>query len=208
LITLVTSDVPSTPPRRAHRARRVGFLALTVTLGSLLVAACDSEPTVQVGQAEPTTTLGGQEPPTTSPSTTTTAPGTPTIRTVVHGGVQFEVPGSWPVHDLAAEPGRCVRYDAHAVFLGVQGPDPDCPSRLVGRTETVHLQARSGDTQLAESLATQATTINGLPALVDPNAASAGAFTIVLPEQGLLVTITFGTERAAAERIVASLRAA
>src|SRR5689334_19447723 len=62
--------------------------------------------------------------------------GSPTVR---FGGLELPVPRGWAVHDLAAEPGRCVRFDEHAIYLGLPVGEPDCPTRIVGRTEAVHL---------------------------------------------------------------------
>jgi hypothetical protein len=62
-------------------------------------------------------------------------------RTVSYRGASVTVPAGWPVRDLAGRPG-CVRFDEHAVYLG----DPSrstCPPHLVGRTEAVHLTAKS-----------------------------------------------------------------
>ncbi|TNC27418.1 DUF1906 domain-containing protein [Amycolatopsis alkalitolerans] len=55
-------------------------------------------------------------------------------------GLDFSVPADWPVLDLTANPHTCVRFDQHAVYLGVPGPDQDCPSGLVGRTEALLVQ--------------------------------------------------------------------
>ncbi|MFD0639387.1 hypothetical protein ACFQ9X_55220 [Catenulispora yoronensis] len=43
------------------------------------------------------------------------------------------------MHDLAAEPHTCMRYDRHAVYLGDPGPDQDCPAVAVGRAATVRI---------------------------------------------------------------------
>jgi hypothetical protein len=58
-------------------------------------------------------------------------------RIVVYAGYQLTVPASWPVYRLDQDPATCVRYDVHAVYLGVPGADQQCPSGLIGRTETV-----------------------------------------------------------------------
>jgi hypothetical protein len=48
------------------------------------------------------------------------------------GAATFEVPASWLVHDLAAEQRHCVRFDLHAVYLGTEGANAECPSRAIG----------------------------------------------------------------------------
>jgi Domain of unknown function (DUF1906) len=61
----------------------------------------------------------------------------PGLRQVSYRGYSFEVPGSWPVIDLARHPRDCVRLDRHAVYLGAPGRNQSCPSRLIGTTEAV-----------------------------------------------------------------------
>jgi hypothetical protein len=69
----------------------------------------------------------------------------PGWRLVSYRGYQFEVPGSWPVIQLAADPHQCVRFDRHAVYLGRPGPNEDCPARGAGRnTEALLVQPAAG----------------------------------------------------------------
>src|SRR5205823_4545434 len=72
------------------------------------------------------------------------APAGPATQTVTFGGYTVSVPASWPVYDLAKDPRQCVRYDVNAVYLGTPGPDQDCPPNLVGRVDTVTIQAPAG----------------------------------------------------------------
>ena len=60
---------------------------------------------------------------------------------VRYAGYTIRVPASWPVYRLARDPGRCVRYDRHAVYLGQPGANQQCPAHLVGRTATISIQA-------------------------------------------------------------------
>src|SRR5262249_23244232 len=114
---------------------------------------------------------------------------------------------SWPVYDLSTDVHRCVRYDQHAVYLGAPGPSPDCPARVIGRTETIHVQPLSAATQASEALATQTTTINGVTVRLDPNGDTTGAITAVVPSRSVLVTITFGADRATANAILQGMHA-
>ncbi|MGH3391997.1 MAG: DUF1906 domain-containing protein [Actinomadura sp.] len=67
-------------------------------------------------------------------------PETTAATKVIHyRGLRLSVPGGWPVYRLDREPERCVRFDRHAVYLGRPGAAPDCPARLVGRTEALHI---------------------------------------------------------------------
>ncbi|MER7828267.1 DUF1906 domain-containing protein [Streptomyces sp. NPDC096097] len=61
-------------------------------------------------------------------------------KSVTFQGRQFKVPDSWDVIDLSADPTACVRFDRHAVYLGTAGPQQNCPTRLVGRTEALVLE--------------------------------------------------------------------
>ncbi|HEY8481326.1 MAG TPA: DUF1906 domain-containing protein [Spirillospora sp.] len=61
-------------------------------------------------------------------------------RVVEYLGLRIPVPAGWEVHRLDRDPSRCVRYDRRAVYLGRPGRQPDCPARVAGRTEAVHVQ--------------------------------------------------------------------
>ena len=63
------------------------------------------------------------------------------LKEVGYAGSTVEVPVSWPVLDLTADPHTCMRYDRHAVYLGDPGPDQDCPAGAVGQTDTVRIAA-------------------------------------------------------------------
>ncbi len=62
-----------------------------------------------------------------------------TLRQVTYLGYTFDVPADWPVINLAADPGTCVRFDRHAFYVGQPGSDQLCPSGLIGSTEAVLL---------------------------------------------------------------------
>jgi Rv2525c-like, glycoside hydrolase-like domain len=76
------------------------------------------------------------------------------LHTLTFHGYSLSVPVSWLVFDLARHPGTCVRFDRHAVYLGVPRSSEACPAHAAGRTEAILLEplaaaaARSG-TQLA-----------------------------------------------------------
>jgi hypothetical protein len=61
------------------------------------------------------------------------------LKKVSYAGTTVEVPASWPVLDLAADPHTCMRYDRSAVYLGDPGPDQSCPADAVGRADTVRI---------------------------------------------------------------------
>jgi hypothetical protein len=62
------------------------------------------------------------------------------LKPVSYRGYTFEVPSTWPVIDLAASRGTCVRFDEHAIYLGDPASNQACPSSLVGATEALLVQ--------------------------------------------------------------------
>jgi Domain of unknown function (DUF1906) len=58
-------------------------------------------------------------------------------KVVRYGGLAVRVPSSWPVFDLSRRPQTCVRFDRHALYLGVPGPQEQCPAGAIGRTEAI-----------------------------------------------------------------------
>ena len=66
------------------------------------------------------------------------------LKVVSYQGYRFEVPVSWPVLRLARHPATCVRFDLHAVYLGRPGANQDCPSWLLGATESVLIEPGPG----------------------------------------------------------------
>jgi hypothetical protein len=210
-------DRPLFSPSASLR-RAAGAFALT-TVGVLALAACGgssgpsiSTPGGRAGQAATSTTSSTTTPVSTSTTSSTTTP-TSTSTTVptngqrvTYNGLQFTVPTGWPVYSLASDPNRCVRLDQNAVFLGQEGPTPQCPSRVIGRTETVQVQPLNQASQSLSTLATQAQTLTGLNVRVDPNAATSGAFTVAFPDQGVVATITFRNTQVLATQILQSFQ--
>jgi Rv2525c-like, glycoside hydrolase-like domain len=104
----------------AGRALAGGTLAGTVITGAVLAAAV--------------------VPVTSTPADASARAAAAGTRQVSYRGYRFQVPRGWPVVDLAAHPGTCVRFDRHALYLGDPGPGRSCPSGLVGATEAVLVQ--------------------------------------------------------------------
>jgi hypothetical protein len=118
---------------------------------------------------------------------------------VEYGGLRLPVPPGWPVYSLDREPGRCVRFDRHAIYLGRPGPEPDCPARLTRRTEALHIEplvTRAGP--VAEALA------RPWPALRPAGHVLPGGVErevrLRLPEAGVVITATYGSGREVVER--------
>ena len=59
------------------------------------------------------------------------------LQSISYAGYHFEVPSAWPVFDLSRQPLTCVRFDLHAVYLGVPAANQHCPSWLLGATEAL-----------------------------------------------------------------------
>ncbi|MGH8793119.1 MAG: DUF1906 domain-containing protein [Stackebrandtia sp.] len=75
-------------------------------------------------------------------------------RTVSYHGYEVDVPASWQVVDLDADPGTCVRFDSPAVYLGTPGEVSDCPADVDGRTAGLvisPLDAKSAATATADT---------------------------------------------------------
>jgi hypothetical protein len=65
------------------------------------------------------------------------------LKAVSYRGYRFEVPASWPVIELGAHPGYCVRFDVHAVYLGAPSANQHCPAWLLGATDSLLVQPGS-----------------------------------------------------------------
>ncbi|MEU3345738.1 glycoside hydrolase domain-containing protein [Streptomyces sp. NPDC006700] len=107
-------------------------------------------------------------------------------KTVSYRGHTFTVPAGWPVVDLDQEPTACVRFDRHAVYLGIPGEQQDCPARAVGRTEVLWVQpapaTKASVTEDRVSRVYRATATN----------------------EGISVTAPYGENRAEIQRVLRS----
>jgi Domain of unknown function (DUF1906)/Ricin-type beta-trefoil lectin domain len=125
----------------------------------------------------------------------TAAGATPSRAAAGHRVVRFQglsvvVPQSWPVFDLAKEPQACVRFDRHAVYLGVPSARQSCPAHSVGHTEAVLLEPLRAELARAGARASVAGAIS--------SAGSAERFTV--PSAGVEVLATWGRHRVLVER--------
>ena len=210
--------------RDTARARRRNFaLATAGGLGLVLALAVAMGPNTSAhpsghGPAAPRATAGGAPSADTTAAKlaaeaagTTTPAGTsvPQVlsaqaswsappRIVSYQGYQVQVPGSWPVYNLAADPARCVLFNTHAVYLGTPGSAQNCPAHAFGHTEALLIQPVSA----ASAPASAVVLSSGSAALpkhaVLPAAAAAADATnhviqVEVPGPGVLVTATSGT---------------
>jgi hypothetical protein len=67
-------------------------------------------------------------------------------KTVSYLGLNFTVPDDWPVITVSPTSTTCVRFDQHAVYLGIPGVNQDCPAGLIGSTEAMLVQPGSAAT--------------------------------------------------------------
>jgi hypothetical protein len=135
----------------------------------------------------------------------------PGLQTVTYHGVQFDVPADWAVHDLAADPTTCVRFDVNAVYLGDPGADMSCPAGIIGRADAVLVQPVDGVGAADATSAgdgVSATTASGLAVQVSPDAAVSNEVAADVPSAGVSVTLSYPSSDATAQQILQSFRAA
>ncbi|HEY3672104.1 MAG TPA: hypothetical protein VGN51_14300 [Acidimicrobiia bacterium] len=190
-------------------------IASAAVVGAALLAAfgCGgggNDASVSAGNSHDRTIAPAQESPSAASSSTVGANG---LRTVTYHGVQFDVPGDWPVYDLAADPSTCVRFDVHAVYLGAPGADMNCPAGLVGRADAVLVEPTDGGhhrgSQGSEDAGdVAAATASGLEVQVATDSAVASEVAADLPSAGVSVTLTYNESDATAQQILQSFRAA
>ena len=137
-------------------------------------------------------------------SSASAASSSATYQTVDYHGYEIQVPASWPVYDLAADPTRCVLFNQHAVYLGTPGADQRCPTRAYGRTEAVLVQPE------------QSSVPAGSVELGSDTASFSGSLTatettrhtvqFTAPGPGVQVTATYGSDGAQIRTILSGAR--
>jgi hypothetical protein len=135
----------------------------------------------------------------------------PASQTVTFDGYTVSVPASWPVYDLTKNPRQCVRYDVHAVYLGTPGPDPNCPPNLVGRVDTVTIQAPAASAGTKTAGTSKDPRLGGQQALnpgtivQDPDQHE---LALAMPDKAPSIGATYGTGPGATEQMLATVRQA
>ena len=61
------------------------------------------------------------------------------LRAVTYHGVTVRIPSSWPVFRLR-ESRTCVRFNRHALYLGVPDAQQQCPAGSLGRSEAILIE--------------------------------------------------------------------
>jgi hypothetical protein len=123
----------------------------------------------------------------------------PTKR-VTYKGYRIEVPDSWPVVDLARDPGACVRFDVHAVYLGHPGTQSSCPARVLGRTEALLLEPIDRVSKARASRAA-AWAPKGRAASAVPTR-TGHEVTIGVSQAGVLVTASYGSNLTTIDQVL------
>jgi hypothetical protein len=137
------------------------------------------------------------------------APASAGQQVVEYGGIQFEVPAGWPIHDLGAAPATCVRFDVSAVYLGTPSAAMECPAQMIGRADAVLVEAGPLPTSAArDGLEVSATTdVNGVGVQIDTSRAVEHELVVSVPGSGLTFTLSFGETDAVAQQIISTIRA-
>ena len=109
------------------------------------------------------------------------------VRAISYLGYRFSVPAGWPVIHDRKRPRSCVRFDQHAVYLGAAPADEQCPSWLLGTTESILIQP-------------------GPAGVARASAENPVARQVTARAPGITVFATFDTDPTAIYRILASAR--
>ncbi|MBR7839571.1 DUF1906 domain-containing protein [Actinospica durhamensis] len=116
----------------------------------------------------------------------------------------MQVPASWPVYDLTADPSRCVLFDQHAVYLGTPGVDQNCPPRAYGRTEALLIQPEQASVPAGtQELGTDTAAFSGP---MNANETTRHTVQFTAPGPGVEVTATYGSGAAQIRSILSGAR--
>jgi hypothetical protein len=129
---------------------------------------------------------------------------TSAIKIVQYRGYELSVPASWPVYQLSADPDQCVRYDVHAVYLGMPSADQDCPPGLVGRTETVSVGGPAFE-RGASAVVVQRVPLRGQPAVIVQDARERELGMMLSAPSAPAITATYGADPGTVRQVLASL---
>jgi hypothetical protein len=127
-----------------------------------------------------------------------------TMKVVQYRGYELSVPASWPVYQLAADPDQCVRYDVHAVYLGMPSPSQECPPGLVGRTETVSIGGPAFESP-ASGVVVQRVPLRGQPAVIMQDTREHELGMMLSASAAPSITATYGADPGLVQRVLASV---
>jgi hypothetical protein len=124
--------------------------------------------------------------------TASAASSSATYQTVNYHGYEIQIPASWPVYNLAADPSRCVLFNQHAVYLGTPGADQQCPTRAYGRTEAVLVQPEQ--TSIPAGTAELGSDTASFSAPLNATETTGHTVQFTAPGPGVQVTATYGSD--------------
>jgi hypothetical protein len=137
------------------------------------------------------------------PAASAASPGE-TYQVVDYHGYEIQVPASWPVYNLDADPTRCVLFDQHAVYLGIPGVDQQCPTHAFGRTEAVLVQPEQTSVPPGSvTLGPDTASFSGAWPVSDT---TSHTMQLTAPGPGVQVTATYGSDDAQIRSILAGAR--
>jgi len=133
---------------------------------------------------------------------------TPTAgQTVAYQGIGMTVPSSWPVIQLADDPGHCVRFDQHGLYLGRPAEHQRCPARALGHTESAIIEPLSTTEVSRAMVGLHHSEIDGQLVGMATRSAIQPDYTLVFPAAHVEVVISQGTSPTVAAGIFSSLAA-
>jgi hypothetical protein len=118
-------------------------------------------------------------------------------KVVRYRGYRVRAPAGWPVYDLQSDPGVCVRFNRHAVYLGEPSPTQRCPAHAVGRTEAILVQPLAARAARARRTGRSAPALVSSPGAQPPQGSAAE---LVNQRAGVVVTATWDGHRDTVER--------
>ncbi|MEU5878551.1 DUF1906 domain-containing protein [Spirillospora sp. NPDC047279] len=123
-------------------------------------------------------------------------------RTAGYRGARIPVPAGWEVHRLDLDPSRCVRHDRPAIYLGRPGAEQDCPARLIGGAETLHVEPLDGVSAQRRGGAVRANRL----ARFAVRESFARRVSVRVPEAGVSITGVYGGDARALQDVIRSVR--
>lgn len=177
-------------------SRQRRYLHLVAIVAGAIVAC------VSIVATSPAAVSAAAVPAATVTSRMPSAP-TPT-KPVTYRGYHVDVPETWPVVDLAANPRTCVRLDQPAIFLGHPGDVQDCPQQVLGRSDVIVIEPADAQAAADRHVAVDAHAGTS-PA---PTAAEAAEqlMRVHVTDAGVVVTEAWGADRAVVDAVVRSGR--
>jgi hypothetical protein len=125
-------------------------------------------------------------------------------QTVDYHGYEIQVPASWPVYDLAADPTRCVLFNQHAVYLGTPGANQKCPTHAYGRTEAVLVQPEQSSLPAGSvELGSDTASFSGQLTATET---TRHTVQFTAPGPGVQITATYGSDEAQVRTILSGAR--